>query len=600
MLQVDRSDLENARYRLRIDQHGDIASIYDKELHRELLTAPMRLALLSERPESYPAWNMDWDDQRRPPRAFIGRRAQVRIVERGPARVALQIVRSAAGSRFSETIRLAAGEAGDRIELVDAIDWRTRAAALKATFPLTASNPLATCNLGLGTIERGNDDPKKYEVPAHQWFDLTDHSGDFGVTILSGDKYGSDKPDDHTLRLTLLYTPEARTFPDQATQDWGHHEFSYRLAAHAGDWRRQQTDWQAERMNSPLLVFRSAAHAGPLGKSFSLVHLSSSRVSISALKQAQHGDELIVRLLEMSGTTEPQVAIRFAAPVQSVRELDAQERPLAADGASEAGSIAASAPVRLQDGALIADFGAYQPRTFAVRLAPAPAPQRLTAPRSFPMPLQYELAVASRPGGHVAGFDASGAALPAELLPPAIEHQGIRFALGSSNGRDALRAHGQRMALPHCDCNQLHVLAASDDHDRRVVFRLGSERATRSVQQWSGYIGQWDRRIFRGGDPTDPGFDSRQAPLFVAHLRPGYIKGATIGWFASHRHDPDGHDVPYSYAYLYAYTVPIPHGADEVTLPDAPHVKVLALTAAADLPPVEPAAPLYGAGLRAQ
>jgi alpha-mannosidase len=615
MLQVDRSGLENARYRVRIDQHGDVASIYDKQLHRELLAAPMRLALLSEHPEKYPAWNMDWDDQRRAPRAFVGGGAQVRVVEGGPARVALQIVRSAEGSRFSETIRLAAGEAGDRVEIVNAIDWRTPAAALKATFPLTASNPLATYNLGLGTIDRGNDDPKKYEVPAHQWFDLTDRSGDFGVTILSGGKYGSDKPDDHTLRLTLLYTPGARTFPDQATQDWGHHEFIYGLAAHAGDWRRQQTDWQAERLNSPLLVFRSAAHAGPLGKSLSLAQLSSSHVRIGALKQAEHGDELIVRLLEMSGSAEPHVTIRFAAPVQSVRELDAQERPLAAGGvgmagrvgmadggggAGGAGALAASQPLTLQDGALVADFGPYQPRTFAVRLAPPPAPQRLSAPRSFPIPLQYELAVASRPGGHATGFDSSGAALPAELLPPEIEHQGIRFALGSSDGPNALPAHGQRIALPRCDCNQLYVLAASDDHDRNVDFRLGTERATLSVQQWSGYIGQWDRRIFRGGDPTDPGFDAHAAPVRVAHLRPGYIKGAAIGWFASHRHDPNGHDLPYSYAYLYAYAVPIPSGADELTLPDAPHVKVLALTAAADLPPVEPAALLYGAGLMAQ
>src|SRR5262249_25081456 len=154
------------------------------------------------------------------------------------------IQRRAEGSRFSETIRLAAGDAGNRIELVDSIDWATRAAALKAIFPLTASNGQASYNLGLGTIARGNDDSKKYEVPSHQWFDLTDRSGAFGVTVLSGDKYGSDKPDDQTLRLTLLYTPEAHNYADQATQDWGHHEIRYGLAAHAGDFPREQTDWQ--------------------------------------------------------------------------------------------------------------------------------------------------------------------------------------------------------------------------------------------------------------------------------------------------------------------------------------------------------------------
>ena len=36
-------------------------------------------------------------------------------------------------------------------------------------------------------------------------FDLSDAKG--GMTVLTDSKYGSDKPDDHTLRLTLLYTP---------------------------------------------------------------------------------------------------------------------------------------------------------------------------------------------------------------------------------------------------------------------------------------------------------------------------------------------------------------------------------------------------------
>ena len=83
----------------------------------------------------------------------------------------------------------------------------------------------------------------KFEVASHQWFDLTDKSGAYGVTVLSDCKTGSDKPDDNTLRLTLLYTPglgggNGHDYADQTTQDWGHHEFVYGLASHAGNWRR--------------------------------------------------------------------------------------------------------------------------------------------------------------------------------------------------------------------------------------------------------------------------------------------------------------------------------------------------------------------------
>lgn len=584
-LEVQRSGLENARYRIRLNAAGDIAGIFDKRLQRELLTAPIRLAFVSEHPRQYPAWNMDWNDQRRAPRAYVGGSAQVRILEQGAARVALRITRQAQGSRFSQTIRLSAGSAGERIELEDAIDWATAAAALKAVFPLTASNPQASYNLGLGTIRRGNDNPRQYEVPSHQWFDLTDRSGAFGVTVLSGDKYGSDKPDDHTLRLTLLYTPAARAFADQATQDWGHHEIRYGLAAHAGDARHEQTDWQAERLNAPLIAFSTAAHAGPLGRSLAPLQIDSPRIKLTALKQAEQSDELIVRLLELDGRAQPHVTLRFASPILAMRELDAQERPLDESARRQAGAAA------LEGGALQADFGPYQPRTFALRLAAA-APA-LPAPVSVPIRLPYELAVASRHGEQAPGFDAAHSALPAELLPEALAFEGIRFVLAPSAAANALSAHGQRIALPACSCNHLYLLAAADDRDRSVTFRLGHSSHTLTIQQWDGYIGQWDRRQFRGGDPPEPGFNPPAAAPVLSAIVPGYIKRAPVAWFASHRHDASGEDLPYAYAYLYAYALPIGADASELTLPDDAHIKLLALTAARDAPEVTPAAPLY-------
>ena len=272
---VTASSLENARYRITIDANGDVASLFDKTLGKELLSAPMRLALKTDKPVDWPAWNMDWADQQKPPRAFVGGPAAVRIVESGPARVALEVSREAEGSTFAQTIRLAAGDAGNRVEFGNVIDWKTKEANLKATFPLTASNPLATYNWDIGTLQRGNDDERKFEVPSHQWFDLTDTGGGFGVTVLTDCKNASDKPDDNTLRLTLLRTPgigtgNGRYYTDQATQDWGRHTFVYGLAGHAGDWREGQTDWQALRLNQPLLAFETAKHAGALGRSFSL------------------------------------------------------------------------------------------------------------------------------------------------------------------------------------------------------------------------------------------------------------------------------------------------------------------------------------------
>src|SRR5205807_5917186 len=303
-LKISQPPLENARYRVRLDENCDVAGIFDKSIHKELLSAPLRLAFQTEKPHDWPAWNMDWADQQKPPRGYVTGPAKVRMVEKGPVRMAVEIEREAEGSRFVQTIRLSAGGAANRVEFSNVIDWKTAATALKATFPLAAANSKATYNWDLGTIERGNNDPKKFEVPSHQWFDLTDKSGNYGVTILSDCKNGSDKPDDNTLRLTLVYTPglgdgNGRFYSDQITQDWGHHEFVYGLAGHAGDWRKEQTDWQALRLNQPLIAFETSQHAGPLGKSFSLLHLDNSRVRVLALKKAEQSDEVIVRVVEI-------------------------------------------------------------------------------------------------------------------------------------------------------------------------------------------------------------------------------------------------------------------------------------------------------------
>jgi alpha-mannosidase len=301
---------------------------------------------------------MDWTDQQKPPRAYVGSGAQVRVVENGPARVAVEVARETEGSKFRQTVRLSAGDAGNRVEFSNVIDWKTSNANLKATFPLTAANANATYNWDIGTIERGNNDERKFEVPSHQWFDLTDRSGSFGVTILSDCKYGSDKPDDKTLRLTLLRTPgigPRAGYADQSTQDWGRHEIVYGLAAHGGDWRREQTDWQAQRLNQPLIPFQTSQHPGTLGKTFSILRVNNSRVRVLALKKAEDTDEIIVRIVELDGRAAPDVRVRFAAPVIAAREVNGQEWPVGS--------------AKIVNGQLATSLGRFQPRTFAVKLA---------------------------------------------------------------------------------------------------------------------------------------------------------------------------------------------------------------------------------------
>lgn len=605
-LKVTEWSLENARYRVTLNADGDVSGVFDKTVGKELLASPARLAFQTERPKDWPAWNMDWADRQRPPRGHVSGPAKIRVVERGPVRVAVEVERVSEGSKFVQTVRLSAGGAGARVEFANSIDWRSEAAALKATFTLTASNPRATYSWGVGTVERGNNDERKYEVPSHQWFDLTDAGGAYGVTVLSDCKYGSDKPDDSTLRLTLLYTPglgagNAWEYHDQTTQDWGRHEFTYGLAGHAGDWRAGQTDWQAQRLNQPLVAFEATRHPGPLGRSFSLLGVSDSRVRVLAVKKAEETDETIVRLVELDGRGARGVRLRFAGGVASAREVTGQEQPLGA--------------VRVERSELLTDFGPYQLRTFALRLAPPRV--KLSGPRSQPAEMPYDVAATSAHStseNHTLldGFDGAGRSLPSEMLPGEIPFAGVRFKL-ARGAMNALAARGQTLRLPAGDFKRLYVLAASVGGDRRATFRAGERAFDLGVQDWGGFVGQWDTRQWRAGERRVPPGASPEVsarirePRFrhdpyaeMTGIRPGFIKPAPLAWFASHHHRADGLSEPYGYSYLFAYALDLPAGARTLTLPDDERVRLFAVTVSDEGGGVRPAQPLFDSLERAR
>ncbi len=586
-LKVTPNSLENARYRVRLDRSGDVASLFDKTAGRELLAAPLRLAISTDNPAQWPAWNMDWEDQARTPRAWVGGPARVRVVEEGPVRVAVEIDRRAEGSRFTQTIRLAAGSAGDRLEIGNVIDWRTAEANLKATFPLTMSNEVATYNWDIGTIQRSSNDERKFEVPSHQWFDLTDRDGSYGVTVLSDCKNGSDKPDERTLRLTLMRTPGTRGgYTDQGSQDWGRHEFLFGLAGHAGGRSQAGTDWQAWRLNQPVVAFTGPRHDGPLGRSFSLLRLSSDRVRVLALKQAERSDEIILRLVELDGVAQPDLRISFAAPLAGAREVDGQEQPVGR--------------ARLTDGVLVTDFSPYQVRSFALRLGRASTPTPATTWQAVTLP--FDRVVASRDSTRTAGgFTDDGRSLPAEMLPAELAWGDIRFRLApAGTGRpEAVTARGQTIPLPEGGFDRLYLLAASADGDRPVDFQLGSTHIPVTVQNWGGYIGQWDNRIWKQVEVQVPADPARNRPARTrmveefAGLEPAFMKRAPVAWFASHHHTADGVNQPYAYAYLYAYCLEVPVGARSLTLPDDPAIRILAVTVTGGGRPLRPVQPLY-------
>jgi alpha-mannosidase len=460
-------------------------------------------------------------------------------------------------------------------------------------FPLSAQNKMATYNWDIGTIERPTNEERQFEVASHQWFDLTDASGAYGVTVLSDCKIASDKPNDNTLRLTLIRTPGTRGgYEDQGTQDIGHHAFVYGIAGHSGSFRTESTDWQALRLNQPLVAFETGRHEGRLGKSFAMLKVSNPRIRVLAFKKAEAGDEFIVRLVELDGQKADDVRVSFAAPVVAAREVNGAEEPVGA--------------ATVKGGELATSFTAFQPRTFAVKLGPAVAKPGAVVSRAVTLP--YNQAVASPDGAVSAGdFDGNGRALAAELLPADIAFGPVHFAIAPTAGvkPNAVTPRGQSITLPTGKFTRLYVLAAATtDADQTLRMKVGDAQVTLKVPSWGGYVGQWDNRTWttreepvapRPGQPAPaPGTPPRMRTVQeMTGLIPGYTRRSTVAWFASHRHATDGTNDPYAYSYLYAYSVDVPLGTKTLTLPWNERVRILAMTVSDERDGARPVQPLF-------
>jgi alpha-mannosidase len=119
----------------------------------------------------------------------------------------------------------------------------------------------------------------------------------------------------------------------------------------------------------------------------------------------------------------------------------------------------------------------------------------------------------------------------------------------------------------------LHLLAAADK-DTDVVFRTGDKDIPLTISGWSGNIGQWDNRVFEG-EVAKISYSIRNDLL---RIEPAYVRDdQRVAWYASHRHLPY-EDTLYEYGYLFAYRLEIPKGTPSITLPNAPFVRIMAMS----------------------
>jgi alpha-mannosidase len=324
-LSVTGLTMENEFLRVTVDaRSGCVTSLYDKIAHREVLDESRCGNLLQaffDKPTVYDAWNIDATFEEK--KWELRQAEEVRVVETGPTRAVIRVVKKFQSSTFVQDLVLYPKV--PRLECRMEVDWRERHILLKVAFPVSVRSPKATFEIPFGAIPRPTtrrtpEEQAKFEVPALFWADLSD--GAYGVSVLNDSKYGYDVRD-NVIRLTLLRSP---AYPDPRA-DEGHHRFTYAIYPHAGDWIQAGTVRRGYELNYPLLPYPTTAHSGPLPPVHSFLRLEPDTVVLTALKKAEDSEAWILRFYEFAGKPAD-VRIALPKPPRIAQEVTLTEQEM--------------------------------------------------------------------------------------------------------------------------------------------------------------------------------------------------------------------------------------------------------------------------------
>ncbi|MGH3089394.1 MAG: alpha-mannosidase [Rubrobacteraceae bacterium] len=321
----DGAVIENESLRVEVGDDGSLRRVFDKERDREALDGRAnRLVAYVDKPREWEAWDVD-EDYEKESEELPGAES-VEVVEEGPLRASVRVVRRWRDSTIEQTYRLLASSR--RLDIETYVDWRERRMLLRALFPLNVRSHETTFETMFGVARRPTHrntswDEVRFEVCAHRFCDLSEPG--YGVALLNDGKYGHNAKD-NVLGISFLRGP---VYPDPFA-DEGEHRFTYSLFPHPGDWSEAGVVEEAFAMNSPLTVVSgSIPEAG-------FVEVSGTRLALGSLKLSEDGRGVILRLYEPHGA-RGEAALRFPSGVDRVERtnlLEEHEGPVEVEGDS--------------------------------------------------------------------------------------------------------------------------------------------------------------------------------------------------------------------------------------------------------------------------
>lgn len=248
--------------------------------------------------------------------------APVRVIEEGQVRTVVEALFEYGHSALCLRYKLPVD--GSEIEIEARVYWMEKDRALKLSLPTPFAGGRVLGQAAYGVEEHQHE---AEELVAQKWLAVISRDGAHALTIINDATYGFDFAGGE-LRLSLLRSPAHAGHPvDEVTPivrqdrfeprvDQGEHPFHFWLNAGTAAARLRAIDREATvKHEAPMALSVCPRGGGP--RVGPVILLSDDVVQLGAMKMAEDGDRLILRLFEPTGeartvtVTIPPLGLQF-------------------------------------------------------------------------------------------------------------------------------------------------------------------------------------------------------------------------------------------------------------------------------------------------
>jgi alpha-mannosidase len=312
-IKADDHSIENEHLKVTFAADGTMA-IFDKDANHDVFKSGTGArAIVYDDPND--TWAHNWVAYKDELGQF--KLTSTKLLESGPLRAVLRVHSAWGNSTLTTDWILYAGSRNLQSRV--SLDWHEHMKMLKFSYPVDVQNPKSTYEIAYGAIVKATDNE---ENPGQRWIDVDgDHAGStYGLAVINNAKYGysvdgSDERISIARGAVFANHMPAKILPekDYIWQDQGVQTFEVTLVPHAGVWQDTNIVHQAEEMMAPPVIIYQGIHPGSRPLTDSFLSVDAPDVVISAIKQAEDGDDTIVRLYETAGReSTAHVDLKFA------------------------------------------------------------------------------------------------------------------------------------------------------------------------------------------------------------------------------------------------------------------------------------------------